>query len=58
MVSLHYITEDEDDVEFEEYLLPEDYKLYLNRQKSGQTDTMVYPPKYTFRPTAKEVRII
>jgi hypothetical protein len=50
------ISEDEDDVDFEEYLLPDDYKLYLERQKSTTSkNVMLFPPKYLFRPTAEEV---
>jgi hypothetical protein len=55
MHAMHYITEDEDDIDFEEYLLPDDYKIYLERQKSPQIDVMVFPPKYRFRPTSEEV---
>lgn len=58
MHSLHYIVEDEEDVDFEEYLLPDNYKLYLERQQSPQKDIMVFPPKYRFRPNQEQVRVM
>ncbi|KAI6186922.1 hypothetical protein M3Y98_00185900 [Aphelenchoides besseyi] len=57
--AMHNIVEDEEDTDFEELLLPDDYKLYLERQRTvpegGHPDVLIFPPCYRFRPTVEEI---
>ncbi|CAD5232718.1 unnamed protein product [Bursaphelenchus xylophilus] len=54
--AMHYVAEDEENVNFEELISKEDYQLYLKRQKEGaRDDVVVFNPKYKFRPNGEEI---
>jgi len=53
--AMHNISEDEKDIQFQEYLTKKDYELYTDRKTERHDDILEFSPKYKFRPTAKEI---
>ena len=57
---MNHIYEDEDDIDFDEYLSEEDFDL-LEQRKTGKLDEkhaakiMAFPPSYSIRPTGFQV---
>ena len=57
---MNHIYEDEDDINFDEYLSEEDFDLLVQR-KTGKLDEkhaakiMAFPPSYSIRPTGFQV---
>lgn len=51
---MNNVYEDEH-VDFEELLSPDDLERLYKKKKSGDTSVMVFKPKYRIRPTANQV---
>ena len=52
---MHFIREDEEGTNFDELLTPDDLKELNERRAQKQASTLLFSPRYAFRPTPAQV---